>query len=342
MEEVRQITDLLEDAEKSVSIIKNVFKIQGESPCFTISPNEAGQFILDDVLAFISKYNIKNNIDDEDLKEAAKDDNHCAVGWIDKTGEDFKSVLEDLFIKLPAECRQGVTARFIRRAEGILSSLKEDSDCTIALLAFVKYGEKERFYMTPSNESFSIDELMNLCISLLTVAYQMLYFLGLRQGECCALTWKDINFKNETVNINKTITTKIKGEKWTISTPKTKSSIRILPLTKNLLNDLKTMYNDAKQYTDFKKDWFVFGNIEPFKETTIQKKKNTYCKMAGVKQIRIHDFRHSCASLLINKGASISLVSKYLGHSDITTTLNIYTHMYQSELENMTKILDNL
>ena len=172
--------------------------------------------------------------------------------------------------------------------------------------------------------------------------FEMLYFLGLRQGECCALTWKDINFKNETVNINKTITTKIKGEKWTISTPKTKNSIRILPLTKNLLNDLKTMYNNAKQYTDFKKDWFVFGNIEPFKETTIQKKKNTYCKMAGVKQIRIHDFRHSCASLLINKGASISLVSKYLGHSDITTTLNIYTHMYQSELENMTKILDNL
>ena len=102
------------------------------------------------------------------------------------------------------------------------------------------------------------------------------------------------------------------------------------------------MYNNSKQYTDFKNDWFVFGNIEPFKETTIQKKKNYYCKMAEVKQIRIHDFRHSCASLLINKGASISLVSKYLGHSKISTTLNTYTHLYQSELENMTKILDNL
>lgn len=172
--------------------------------------------------------------------------------------------------------------------------------------------------------------------------FEMLYFLGLRQGECCALNWKDVNFINKTVSINKTITTKIKGEKWTISTPKTKSSIRILPLTKNLLNDLKIMYNNAKQYTDFKKDWFVFGNIEPFKETTIQKKKNDYCNLAGLKQIRVHDFRHSCASLLINKGASISLVSKYLGHSDIATTLNIYTHIYQDELNNMTKILDNL
>lgn len=172
--------------------------------------------------------------------------------------------------------------------------------------------------------------------------FEMLYFLGLRQGECCALTWKDVNFRNETLSINKTITTKIKGEKWTISSPKTKSSVRVLPLTKALLDDLKNMYNEAEQYTDFKKDWFVFGNIEPFKETTIQKKKNDYCKLAGLKQIRVHDFRHSCASLLINKGASISLVSKYLGHSDITTTLNIYTHIYQDELDNMTKILDNL
>ena len=64
--------------------------------------------------------------------------------------------------------------------------------------------------------------------------------------------------------------------------------------------------------------------------------------MAGVKQIRIHDFRHSCASLLINKGASIQLVSKYLGHSNINITLATYTHLYQSELEDIKKTLDTL
>lgn len=172
--------------------------------------------------------------------------------------------------------------------------------------------------------------------------FETLYFLGLRQGECCALTWKDIKFNNETIKISKTITTKIKGEKWTISSPKTKNSNKILPIPKNLLDDLKTMHNNAKKYTDFKNDWFVFGNTAPFKETTINKKKNIYCKLAEVKQIRIHDFRHSCASLLINKGATISLVSKYLGHSKISTTLNTYTHLYKSELEDMTEILNNL
>ena len=102
------------------------------------------------------------------------------------------------------------------------------------------------------------------------------------------------------------------------------------------------MYNNAKKYKDFNNNWFVFGNTLPFPETTIQKRKNSYCKLANIKQIRIHDFRHSCASLLINKGASVPLVSKYLGHSNVSITLNTYTHMFKSELDKMTDILNKL
>lgn len=172
--------------------------------------------------------------------------------------------------------------------------------------------------------------------------FETLYFLGIRQGECQALTWNDVNLSKGTLSITKTLTTKIKGENWTISSPKTKNSTRTLPIPKKLLNDLKIMHNKACEYSDFKNSWFIFGNIEPFKETTIQKKKNEYCELAKVKQIRVHDFRHSCASLLINKGASITLVSKYLGHSNVSITLDVYSHMYQSELENMTNILNKL
>ncbi len=174
------------------------------------------------------------------------------------------------------------------------------------------------------------------------VFYQVLYFMGLRQGECMALNWNDIDFKNKTLSVSKTLTSKIKGEIYTISPPKTKNSNRILPIPENVLKLLKIMYNNAKQFTDFEYGWFVFGNTIPLKETTIQVIKNKACKLAEVKQIRIHDFRHSCASLLINKGASIALVSKYLGHSNISITLNTYTHMYKSELEDMVHILDNL
>lgn len=172
--------------------------------------------------------------------------------------------------------------------------------------------------------------------------FQVLYYMGFRRGETQSLNWNDIDFENNKIKITKTLTTKIVGEKYTITSPKTKSSNRTLPMPKVVYNSLKEIKNNAMKDTNFSNDWFVFGSTLPFPETTIAKKKNDYCKLANVKQIRIHDFRHSCASLLINHGANIALVSKYLGHSNISITLNTYTHLYQSELESMTEILNKL
>ena len=62
--------------------------------------------------------------------------------------------------------------------------------------------------------------------------------------------------------------------------------------------------------------------------------------MARVKDIRIHDFRHSCASLLIDSGANITLVAKYLGHTKIDETLNTYSHMYQNRLDTIVNIIE--
>ena len=59
------------------------------------------------------------------------------------------------------------------------------------------------------------------------------------------------------------------------------------------------------------------------------------CILADIKQTRLYDFRHSCASLLFDSGVNITLVAKYLGHSKIDETLNTYSHMYQNKLENI-------
>ena len=174
------------------------------------------------------------------------------------------------------------------------------------------------------------------------VFYETLYYLGLRQGEATALTWNDINFTKKEVSINKTLTTKLKGQLYTLSSPKTINSNRTLPIPLKLLNEYEKLKEQAKTKKYFNESWFVFGDELPFRETTIQVKKNKYCKLAGVKQIRIHDFRHSCASFLINNGASIVLVSKYLGHSKISVTLDTYTHLYKSELLEVSKMIDTL
>ena len=84
----------------------------------------------------------------------------------------------------------------------------------------------------------------------------------------------------------------------------------------------------------------MFGNIDPLSATTLLDKKTKNDFMARVKDIRIHDFRHSCASLLIDSGANITLVAKYLGHTKIDETLNTYSHMYQNRLDTIVNIIE--
>ena len=172
--------------------------------------------------------------------------------------------------------------------------------------------------------------------------FDTLYYLGLRKGEANALTWNDIDFNNKTISINKNVVTKIAGKPFIISTPKTKSSNRILPIPNTLFSDLKELYDYYAKFIDFTSNWFVFGGFKPLSDTTITVKKNKICKEANLKQIRIHDFRHSCASLLINNGANITVVAQYLGHSDIEMTLNTYSHFYESKLLEVSNLINNL
>lgn len=171
--------------------------------------------------------------------------------------------------------------------------------------------------------------------------YETLYYCGLRKGEANALNWNDIDFNKNTININKNVSLKIKGEKYTIIPVKTKGSNRILPLPNILSKHLKELKEYYSNYKNFEMSWFTFGGIYPLTDSTIQLRKDNYCEKIG-KTIRIHDFRHSCASLLINNGASITLVSKYLGHSKISTTLDTYTHLFKNQFDEIIDFMNKL
>ena len=93
---------------------------------------------------------------------------------------------------------------------------------------------------------------------------------------------------------------------------------------------------------DFNDDWFVFGGLKPLVPTTIGRKRDMYCKKLGVKKIRIHDFRHSHASLLISKGVPITMISKRLGHSNIEMTFNTYAHLIPEDEDKAINALENL
>lgn len=88
-------------------------------------------------------------------------------------------------------------------------------------------------------------------------------------------------------------------------------------------------------------NFFIAGDIAP-NSNRFSDSKNKNCKLSGVKQIRLHDFRQSYTSILIYKSASINMVSKFLGLSKIEETLNTYNHLYSNDLSDITNLIDKI
>ena len=122
-----------------------------------------------------------------------------------------------------------------------------------------------------------------------------------------------------------------------------KDSKHIIPITKSLLNDLRELYeHDNNTYANFNDDFFVCSDCRPIADSTLYLYRSNTADKAGLKWIRIHDFRHSCVSLLINNGANVTLVAKYLGHTKIEETLITYSHMFSTAPDSVVSVIDSL
>lgn len=99
---------------------------------------------------------------------------------------------------------------------------------------------------------------------------------------------------------------------------------------------------DKKEYYGFNANSFVVSYAKPIADSNIYLRRTKLATLAGLKVIRIYDFRHSCASLLINNGANITLVAKYLGHTKIEETLNTYSHMFSTVFDSVGSVIESL
>lgn len=166
--------------------------------------------------------------------------------------------------------------------------------------------------------------------------FSTLYYSGARKGELLALTWKDINFEEQTININKTAYNR------QITEPKTKASNRNIMLPNFIMELLSNLQKIAAITVPLKNDYVVFGEFyDSIATTTLQQKFEKYVKISKVKKIVLHEFRHSHASYLINKGVSPLVVAQRLGHSDVATTLNTYSHLYPSKQAEVVAFMEN-
>ena len=150
---------------------------------------------------------------------------------------------------------------------------------------------------------------------------------GLRIGEICALKWSDINVADGTITVSRTIERIyiIEGEKkhteLIINTPKTKNSCRKIPMSKELLAMIKPLKKVVNE------DFYVLTNDErPTEPRTYRNYYNGLMVKLDIPKLKYHGLRHSFATRCIEAGCDYKTVSVLLGHSNISTTLNLYVH----------------
>ncbi|MCR0567394.1 site-specific integrase [[Clostridium] innocuum] len=169
------------------------------------------------------------------------------------------------------------------------------------------------------------------------VLFELLYWTGMRIGEALALNWNDIDFENQQIRIYKSYNEK----KHTITSVKQSRSNRTILLSKNLCKGLKWLYSEYKEYDGFSKESYVFGIYAPWDDNTLRRYKNTCCKEAGVQQIKIHGFRHSHVSLLINNGYTAFEIAKRIGDT-VAMVQSTYAHLFAITQRNMIDFLDRV
>ena len=165
------------------------------------------------------------------------------------------------------------------------------------------------------------------------ICFEVLYWTGMREGELLALSPTDIDFDNKLISINRTY--QRIGGKDVFTSPKTRKSKRKIPIPDFLCQELSD-YIQSRYMLDADERLF------PITKSYLSHEMIRGCKNTGVKKIRIHDIRHSHASLLINQGCDALMLADRLGHEKVSTTLNTYSHLFPHKQQELVHSLESL
>lgn len=167
----------------------------------------------------------------------------------------------------------------------------------------------------------------------LYTAFEILFYTGMRKGELLALTLNDIDFRQKTIDINKTLAY-VNGT-YVNQPPKTQKSRRTIDVPQFLLTEIKDytarLYKPDPEHRLFNRSRVWLG--QAITHT---------CARIDLKPIRVHDIRHSHASLLINLGANPLMIAERLGHEDVKVTMNTYSHLFKSHQKEIIEKLEQI
>lgn len=171
------------------------------------------------------------------------------------------------------------------------------------------------------------------------VFFNIAFYTGARKGEIYALKWSDI--EGNILHIRRSVAQKY-GKGNIETPPKNKSSYRDLQIPTPLMEILLEQKERQMQDEKFTEDFRVCGGIDCIRDSTVTNKNVEYANKADLPHIRVHDFRHTHATLLVNEGINIQEIARRLGHSNVEITWNTYSHLYPREEERAVSVLDKI
>lgn len=230
----------------------------------------------------------------------------------------------------------GLSSKTIRDITAIIksslkSAFKENLIPTLSLdFIYPKTTQKDKIYTLSKRSQESLTNYILENQSIKTLGILLTLYSGIRIGELCALQWKDIDFKNNILHINKTLQrvyindTEIHSSKIVITEPKTHNAERDIPISKEFANELKKYKTEPDHYLlSCSNKW-----IEP---RTYRRFFERISKKANIEKINFHGLRHTFATNCIKLGIDYKTVSELLGHATVNITLNLYVHPQMSQ-----------
>ena len=195
-------------------------------------------------------------------------------------------------------------------------------------------ADQFRLYIAAAEES-----RRNLTDYACYIFFNLAYYTGARKGELNALKWSDLD--GDVIHIRRSICQKSK-KGYEETPPKNKSSVRDLRVPQKVLSLLEEYKSTLDKSFGWREDMRLCGGIKPISDSNLDNHNRKFAELAGLPHIRIHDFRHSHATLLVNENVNIKEVARRLGHSDVSMTWNTYAHLYPKAEDQALNVLDRV
>lgn len=180
----------------------------------------------------------------------------------------------------------------------------------------------------------------------LAIPIYLACFLGLRREEIVGLKWKFVDLDNQLLYVTEVRTSA--GSKEIIKAPKTNKSRRTLHITDDLLVVLRNHKQNQEKFkqllgTEYENSGYVYthDNGKPYRVNSVTEQFKAFLKKHNLPPLRLHDLRHTFASILSHEGVDIFSISQVLGHSDIGTTSKIYTHLFDKTHKNTIDVISS-